>query len=512
MEYGVATHKLESRVSLKMRHIALIFLTFGLVLAALPAEAQNRREYAGIVVDAKTGETLYSHDADEKRYPASIAKAMTLYIVFQELEAGNISPSTPLKVSKHAAAAVPTKLYLRPGTTISVENAIKALVTKSANDAARVIAENISGTESEFAERMTRTARALGMHHTVYRNASGLPDSRQITTVRDQARLGSALYQHFPDYADYFKIRAFKYGKGTFGNHNRLLGQYGIDGIKTGYINDAGYNLLTSANKDGRHLIVAAFGFNSGASRNSKVLSLVKEYLPKAHSGHLYAQAKIAKPGPKGHIRVAKVTPAPIPSFRRAPPAPASLNDAPNSIAVASVTGTGGSQPRPAPVELIPANADAATAARTMAGSEDAPTPAPASGDIVGAWISKTLKLDTQQNGDGGPLPPEAIGDAAPQGDAIDLLTSGSVDPSISQSWILQVGASHSEDGAKTLISDAVSKMNGLSDFRPFVETTQKNGRTFYRARFAGFGDGDQARTMCDKLKKQSMSCLAMRS
>jgi D-alanyl-D-alanine carboxypeptidase len=180
-----------------------------------------------------------------------------------------------MKVSKFAASAVPTKLGLKSGSSISVENAIKALVTLSANDMARVIAEYISGSESAFAKRMTSTAKALGMKKTTYANASGLPDGRQITTVRDQAILAAAIYEHFPDYYKYFQTKSFSYGKRTYGNHNNLLGKNGIDGIKTGYINSSGYNLMTAARADGRHIVVIGFGFNKAGTRDAKVRELV---------------------------------------------------------------------------------------------------------------------------------------------------------------------------------------------------------------------------------------------
>lgn len=161
-------------------------------------EASVPRKYAGIVVDAKSGKVMYESAADAARYPASVTKVMTLYVLFQELAAGNIKLTDKMPVSKHAAAAVPTKLGLRSGSTIKVEDAIKALVTLSANDMARVIAEYISGSESAFAKRMTATAKGLGMNRTTYRNASGLPDKGRVTTVRDQAILAIAIYQHFP--------------------------------------------------------------------------------------------------------------------------------------------------------------------------------------------------------------------------------------------------------------------------------------------------------------------------
>src|SRR5690606_22005870 len=255
---------------------------------------------------AKSGKILYEEQADSRRYPASVAKVMTLYVLFQELQAGNLSLSTKMTVSRHAAAAVPTKLGLRAGSTISVEDAIKSLVTLSANDMARVIAEHISGTEEKFAERMTATARAMGMRNTTYRNASGLPDGGQVTTVRDQAILGIAVYQHFSQYYNYFQTTSFKFGGKTYGNHNRVLGYMGaVDGIKTGYINAAGSNLLTAARKDNRHIVVVAFGFNSAASRDEKVRQLVSTYLNKGRRGDYLQTAMVPVPGRQGNTQFA---------------------------------------------------------------------------------------------------------------------------------------------------------------------------------------------------------------
>jgi D-alanyl-D-alanine carboxypeptidase len=189
LEYRVAfPAKTPWRVVL-VRAFAALLVAFAVSVPTIaPAQAiENLRKYAGIVVDAKSGQVMYEEQGDSKRYPASVAKVMTLYVLFQELSAGNLKLSTKMTVSKHAASAVPTKLGLRAGSTITVEDAIKSLVTLSANDMARVIAEHISGSETKFAERMTATARALGMRNTTYRNASGLPDGGQLTTVRDQA-------------------------------------------------------------------------------------------------------------------------------------------------------------------------------------------------------------------------------------------------------------------------------------------------------------------------------------
>lgn len=472
-----------------------ILLSFLTLIAATSAASAAERAYAGLVVDAKTGQVLYAHAADAERYPASVTKVMTLYVLFQELEAGNLKLSTKMKVSKHAAAAVPTKLGLRAGSSISVEDAIGALVTLSANDISRVIAEHISGTESAFAKRMTQTARALGMSKTTYRNASGLPDSGQVTTASDQARLGIAVYQHFPKYYAYFQMRSFKYAGRTFGNHNRLLGSVaGVDGIKTGYINASGYNLLTAARKDNRHIVVVGFGFNTGASRNAKVAELVKEYLPKARSGSYLDVAMIPTPG-SGIRYAAPVIPDPFPAFRMA------ALQARIELANAPVPDT-------RPVELI---AGTGVEAANLVAANAAPTPQPAPQiDVIGAWISQTLKLDENT---AAPLPPAAIGTAS--GKSIDLLTSGSVQKVAERTdqgeigWIVQVGAAPSEQGAQSLLASA-ARVGAIGDMRRYVERFEKNGQVYFRARIAGFAGRDQARVTCEELKQQNMSCLAM--
>jgi D-alanyl-D-alanine carboxypeptidase len=289
LEYRVVSHKAFSQARELFVRLALaILMVLPLVaVMATPADAASvPRKFAGIVVDAKSGKVLYESSADAARYPASITKVMTLYILFQELQAGNITLKTKFSVSKYAASAQPTKLGLRAGSTITVENAIKAIVTISANDIARVVAENISGSESAFAKRMTATARALGMNSTTYRNASGLPDKGQVTTVRDQALLGIAVYEHFPKYYDYFQTKSFAYGKRVYNGHNNLLGKNGVDGIKTGYTNASGYNLLTAARADGRHIVVAGFGFDSGGSRDAKVRGADRAARPQGCHGH----------------------------------------------------------------------------------------------------------------------------------------------------------------------------------------------------------------------------------
>ncbi|MCR9123780.1 MAG: D-alanyl-D-alanine carboxypeptidase [Phyllobacteriaceae bacterium] len=260
--------------------LALIALC---VAAAAPSPAQANPKYAGVVIDANTGETLYAYRADSQRFPASLTKMMTVYMMFEAMEQGKLRPNTPIRISRHAASMIPSKLGIRAGGTITAESAIKALITKSANDVAAAVAEHLGGTESEFAQMMTRKARQLGMSSTTFRNASGLPNSRQVTTARDMARLGIALQEHFPRRFDMFSTRSFRYAGVTHRNHNRLLGRVrGVDGIKTGYIRASGFNLVTSVNHNGRSIVAVVMGGRTGASRNAQMEKLVAQYFPKA--------------------------------------------------------------------------------------------------------------------------------------------------------------------------------------------------------------------------------------
>lgn len=262
----------------------LIFLTLSAVLlCAFPIK--HAKATSSIVIDAVTGEVLSSHNADEKRYPASLTKLMTLYITFSALEKGELTLDTPLKVSRHAANQVPSRIDVKPGTTISVYDAILALIVKSANDCAVVLAENISGSEKEFAELMTKTAKELGMKNTTFKNASGLPDRKQKSTARDMAILGSAVYHHFPEYYDWFSTRKFTYNGHSFYTHNHLLKSFkGADGMKTGYFGKAGFNIVTSAQQNGKRVIAVSMGHKTAKQRDQKVTQLMNRGLQKLHS------------------------------------------------------------------------------------------------------------------------------------------------------------------------------------------------------------------------------------
>jgi len=239
--------------------------------------------FSSIIVDGNSGATLSANNPDASRHPASLTKIMTLYLLFERLDAGKMKLDTEMEVSEHASEQAPTKLGLRPGQTIRVEDAIKGLVTRSANDAAVVIAEAIAGDESDFAKLMTRKARALGMVRTIYRNASGLPDDEQVTTARDQSTLGRAIQDRFPRYYRYFSTEAFNYHGHSIRNHNHLLGSVeGVDGIKTGYTRASGFNLVTSMRRGNRHLVGVVLGGRSGGSRDAIMRNLLAENLEKA--------------------------------------------------------------------------------------------------------------------------------------------------------------------------------------------------------------------------------------
>ena len=239
--------------------------------------------FSSIIVDGNSGATLSANNPDASRHPASLTKIMTLYLLFERLEAGKMKLDTEMPVSQHAAEQAPTKLGLRPGQTIRVEDAIKGLVTRSANDAAVVIAEAIAGDEDDFAEIMTRKARMLGMSRTIYRNASGLPDDEQVTTARDQSTLGRAIQDRFPRYYRYFSTVSFTFRGHSISNHNHLLGTVeGVDGIKTGYTRASGFNLVTSMRRGNRHLVGVVMGGHSGGSRDAIMRNLLAENLEKA--------------------------------------------------------------------------------------------------------------------------------------------------------------------------------------------------------------------------------------
>lgn len=259
----------------------IMILAMGLTLAPLDVRAAKKKtkdneKYASLVMDADTGVILSSRYADQTRHPASLTKMMTLMLVFEALERGNISLRDRIYISRNAAVAPPSKIGLKAGSSIRVEDAILSLVTKSANDISVAIAEYLGGSESRFAQQMTRRAHDIGMSRTTFKNASGLPHKGQITTARDMARLAHYIVHRYPNYYRYFSTRTFTYQGKTYRNHNRLMETYaGMDGFKTGYINDSGFNLVASAKRNGHRLIGVVFGGRSTKTRNDHMAGIL---------------------------------------------------------------------------------------------------------------------------------------------------------------------------------------------------------------------------------------------
>ncbi|SNY93927.1 D-alanyl-D-alanine carboxypeptidase [Cohaesibacter sp. ES.047] len=454
-----------------MTAAAALTLVFSPIVHIDQAHANSK--YAAYVIDVKSGKVLFSRHANAPRYPASLTKMMTLYMVFDRLESGKLKLSTPLKVSKYASGRPPSKLGLRPGSTISVRNAIYALVTKSANDVASVVAENIGGSESKFGKMMTMEARAIGMKRTTFRNASGLPNRSQKTTAADMALLGRALQDRFPGYYKYFSTRSFKYGKRRFGNHNRLLGHVkGVDGIKTGYTRASGFNLVTNVKARNRHIVAVVMGGRTGRSRDAHMRKLIKTYLPKAKTGARRTALVVAPPN--RYIKLASTIRLPKAKLEPVGLPMVTAYQAPRDIK--SIT--------PAPIDLVamPQTRPATQKARiTTASLAVPPLPRPAN-DAIG-------DLSTHQP----PIPLAAPKQATPSG------------------WQIQLGATRTLDLANNLLAKARARNEKLLVARVnHTETVEKGDLTLYRARFAGFESKTAARNTCAILKKQKFACLAL--
>src|ERR1700727_1827228 len=321
----------------------------------------NSPAFSALVVDANSGSTLYSADENGLRHPASITKVMTLYLLFEQLDSGAMTLRTPIPISEHAAGQEPSKLGLLPGDSISGEDAIKAVVTRSANDIAVAIAEAVGQTESNFAEMMTRKAHALGMANTLYRNASGLPNDEQVTTARDLTILARSLEERFPRYFRYFSTAQFDFDGEIIGNHNHLLGRVdGVDGIKTGYTRASGFNLLTSVHRDGRSLIAVVMGGRSAAGRDRIMENLIADHIAEASTAHTATAVADASPAETTELRAQPIVALPV-RPRPAVVAEAKLQHVSATTSAANAAGEGddgaGDEEAPAPQPMLKAPA-----------------------------------------------------------------------------------------------------------------------------------------------------------
>lgn len=308
----------------------LVVLIVGFVVVLGSTDRATAR-YAAIVVEAKTGRILHSTNAETRNYPASLTKIMTLFMTFEALKTGKLKLKQKLRVSRVAEGRSPSKLGLRRGETITVDSAIKALVTKSANDVATVLAEAMGGTERKFAVLMTKRARALGMKDTTFKNASGLPNRSQFSTARDMAILARAVLYGHPKMYRHFSRKSFTYKGRTYRTHNRLMARYqGMDGIKTGYIRASGFNLVASARRGGKRVIAVVFGGKTSKTRDRQVARLLDR-------GFASLQTVVAKSGKPKNLPASGVRPkyrsvGKVKKVARAVPRPPVVNPASGQI------------------------------------------------------------------------------------------------------------------------------------------------------------------------------------
>jgi len=548
---------------LRLGALALATIMVAGALTSDPAEARRRRPhvkpakvakvvryappFSSMVIDANTGKVLQNTNGDALRHPASLTKIMTLYLLFERLEAGKISLASRMRVSAHAASQAPSKLDLSPGDTINVEDAIKAVVTKSANDVAVVIAENLAGDEASFARMMTHKARALGMKNTTYLNASGLPNDNQWTTARDQVLLGRAIQERFPRYYRYFSTRNFVFEGKSLRNHNKLLGRVtGVDGIKTGYINASGFNLVTSVQRGGRHVVAAIFGGRSGKARDAQMEQLIEKYTMLAsttrtapaiaENAEPEAPARVAAAEPRRAVEPkpldakpldvkpaeVKTAEAPAPDMTRALRATAYAPEIGSKepirpIAVKTLTVKGATMQ---PTSLMPPEPSTATitTVKTAASAPDPRFQKPI--EIRAAATEPRSETDAAKpevlKAEALPKPPGArpgvLGQLPVQvasADATVPMQSVATEHAAKRhGWFIQVGALETEKQAKerlALVRSTVPRL--LKNAEPYTEVVNKGSRTFYRARFAGF-DEAAATAACKEIKANKIVCM----
>jgi len=501
-----------------------------LSLASAPAEAQGWRHYhryhyaaraaapadpafAAIVVDANAGRTLYAVNEEAPRHPASLTKVMTLYLLFEQLDKGAMTLQTEIPISEHAAAQEPSKLGLEPGDAISVDDAIKAIVTRSANDVAVAIAEAIGGDESHFADMMTRKAHALGMSRTLYRNASGLPNDEQITTARDLTILARATEERFPHYFKYFSTHEFAYGGEIIGNHNHLLGRVdGVDGIKTGYTRASGFNLLTSVHRDGRSLVAAVLGGRTSAARDAFMEGLIRDHLAQAsdrgHTAPMIAEAA-APPAPPVKLASLTVPAGAIP----APPARSAAaqieeGDEDSAEETTPAAGVPAAKPLAAPAMVKSAvPAPAAPIAAAPATARPAPNAVAAATPQQLGWVKGPEPMAKGPSRDAAPAAAQTA-----QAKAATTVAAEAAPALVDHGgWIIQIGISDDAAKANDLLARARAVNRGsLAQARPVTEKVAKGEDVFYRARFAGL-DSASAETACRSLKKSGFACFAAR-
>lgn len=457
---------LYSRVqNLKLQFLVLkfsfIFVLASIVFVGFASSASANPKYAALVIDAHTGKILHSRHANKQRHPASLTKIMTLYILFEELQKGQLALDTELIVTAKAASQPPSKIGLKPQQRIKVIDAIRALVTKSANDVAVTVAENLGGTHSEFAKEMTRRAKKMGMTKTVFRNASGLHNPQQVTTAHDMAILAQRIYNDFPKYYKFFKTKHFTYKGRKYRNHNRLLFNYkGTDGIKTGYIRASGFNLVSSVKRKDKHIFAVVMGGKSSKRRNTHMKALLNRNFPKAVAMKRKPRKQFEK-----SIELA--------SYQ---------NNAQISQQASNETKS------QKPIQMA------------SLGATQVPNIQYFGTHPQDAVEANTTANPSQSNGY------EAQGSTG-QDNIIETTTHKANGP-----FHVQIGAFSGVKEAKAKLDTVSSNANDLLNGHPAVTVAfTKNEKQYVRARFAAFSK-TKARSTCAQLKKRSIDCIVMRA
>jgi D-alanyl-D-alanine carboxypeptidase len=485
----------------------------------------EHRGFSAIVVDVNSGRTLYSRSEHDLRHPASVTKVMTLYLLFEQLEKGRLRLDSPLMISQHAAAQAPTKLGLRPGQTISVDNAIKAVVTKSANDIACAIAENVAGDEHSFAQMMTHKAHALGMRNTHYENASGLPDPNQVTTAYDLAVLGRAIQDRFPRYYRYFSTPSFAYNGAVHRNHNHLLGQVeGMDGIKTGYTRASGFNLLTSVRRHGHHIVAVVMGGKTAYTRDRIMAGLIEENIG---GGAAVRTAAALAEDP----RASEAQESPVDErIQRVRVASERVQQiaAPERLAYAAPQENLVEEPEP----FVRPRVAAPVPREDIPSQENAAHPSVRPAFVSGGQKRTAGAYDPERKGASPDAKPRSARDGSTTSGARNLdVTPVSTTPSAIRGgankmvaakadanrparpgWMIQIGATEDQEKANQLLARARSQLQGFpATATAFTEKVQKGTGTLYRARFAGLEE-ETALSACKALKRSGFACFTTKN
>jgi D-alanyl-D-alanine carboxypeptidase len=469
---------------------------------SMPASPTDPDKDAALVVDGVTGKVLYARNETAERHPASLTKMMTLYLLFDALKAGKVTMQTQLPVSYHASIQKPTKLSLRPGQTIPVDLAIRAIVIRSANDVAVVIAEALGGTESHFAELMTAKARQLGMRETNSHNASGLPDPLQISTASDLAILGHHLAYDYPQYFPYFGLSGFNY-KGTwYPTHDNLIGRYdGANGIKTGYTGASGFNLVSSVTRGGAHIIAVVMGGRTAVRRDLEMVRLLDQTFAQVSANpNLVARAtmpwqQVAQNGPVPAIAGFSLPQVSANKFAALSPVPATVQKDDEDTAEAvrapdenyALIHADGAAGKPVPQPAVPAIAKAAAPARTRADT------------ALAAAQAQLVKVAV--NAPKPHMRPSLREDAG----------EGDVDsPSPGRNWTIQIGAYADKALADAQLKTYAGKAQDVlaRASRIIAPMQSAGGHTIYRARFGLFAE-QEAREVCNRLTQRGQVCFA---